>query len=104
MKTQWSLGLALAMAALAATAQTTAPSDTVPRGAPVVSDTAPPPAEDRDSSGAIVMDRAPLRVMPGSLAPGDTRSMGAGPKNPPKARSRDPEELRRPGAPGTTGK
>lgn len=78
MKTHLALGLAAALAALSAGAQTTAPSDTVPRGAPVVSDSAPPPAEDRDSSGAVVVDPA-RRAAPGVLERPETRSLGAGP-------------------------
>jgi hypothetical protein len=52
--------------------------------APVITDTAPPPPEDRNSMGAVIMMDEPVlaqreameRMMAG--AP-DTRSMGAGP-------------------------
>ncbi|RYF44210.1 MAG: hypothetical protein EOO25_00475 [Comamonadaceae bacterium] len=95
----WALALSAALAALAAGAQTSAPSDRVPRGAPVVSDAAPPPAEDRDSAGAIVIDRAPVRGQPRGAAPGDprpdTRSMGAsGPMEPAKPRLKEQKERR----------
>ena len=109
MHTHLLLGLAASLAALAAVAQT-APSETAPpvaRTPPVVSDVGPAPAEERDSAGAIVLDRSPLRPLPGSRARGDdTRAMGAGPAAPSqvrkgaKDRSGEQETLRRKGAGG----
>jgi hypothetical protein len=53
------LGTLLAAAALAQTA----PSRTMPQvAAPVVSDAAPLPAEDRSSTGAIVLEQSPVRA------------------------------------------
>lgn len=78
MHTPLLLGLAASLVALSAVAQT-APSETAPpvqRTPPVVSDVGPAPAEDRDSAGAIVLDRSAPRALPGS----DTRSMGAPPE------------------------
>jgi hypothetical protein len=70
----------LAAAALGAgsvLAQATAPSDTTPAARAlnpqVVSDVAPAPAEDRTSSGALVV--APVRAQRGN----PTATMGAGP-------------------------
>jgi hypothetical protein len=55
-------------------AQTTAPSQTAPALGPrVVSDVAPAPAEDRDSTGALVI--APVRAQRANA----TATMGAGP-------------------------
>jgi len=114
MHTHLLLGLAASLVALAATAQT-APSGTAPpvgRAPPVVSDVGPAPAEERDSAGAIVLDRSPLRL-PGSpqVRGDDTRSMGAGPAAPSQAqpkgardRAREQETLRRKGAAGLTEK
>lgn len=104
------LGLAASLAALAAMAQT-APSETAPpvsRAPAVVSDVGPAPAEDRDSAGAIVLDRSLARPMPGSPAGSDaTRSMGAGPavasqavRKGAKDRSTEQDALRRKGAAG----
>jgi hypothetical protein len=56
-------------------AQTTAPSQTTPAlNTQIVSDVAPPPAEDRASTGALVV--APVRAQ---RARGLTSTMGAGP-------------------------
>ncbi|MBA2675465.1 hypothetical protein [Ramlibacter sp.] len=72
------LGLAT-MFGGAALAQT---SPAVP-SPPVMTDTAPLPAQHRDSLGAIVMPQSPVLAQRGQLAPlaapVDTRSMGAGP-------------------------
>ena len=111
MHTRLLLGLAASLAALTALAQT-APSETAPpvaRTPPVVSDVGPAPAEERDSAGAIVLDRSPWRPLPGSRARSDdTRAMGAAPatatpsqlRNGAKDRAAEEEALRRKGAAG----
>ena len=54
---------ALGAAFVATAGAQTAPGASVPSpGAPVVTDAAPPPAEDRSSTGAIVLENAPVRA------------------------------------------
>ncbi len=43
-------------------AQTTAPAPTSPVSPPVVTDAGPPPAEDRSSAGAIVLDKSLVKA------------------------------------------
>ncbi|MES2937423.1 MAG: hypothetical protein V4864_07055 [Pseudomonadota bacterium] len=73
------LGLA-AMSVGVALAQTAAPA--VPSPA-VMTDTAPLPAQHRDSIGAVVLPESPVLAQRAQLAPlatpVDTRAMGAGP-------------------------
>ena len=89
--------LVTALVTTGALAQEPAPSRTAPgRSAPVVSDVGPPPAEDRDSPGAIVFGVAPPRPGDPALA---TRSMGAAPAKPAApARTRGDESLPKRGA------
>jgi hypothetical protein len=83
------LALGAATALLAAQAQT-APSAAVPgKTAPVVTDSAPPPPEDRSSTGAIVLEQSPVRAQreaqqDGSRSPERraTQIQGAGPLAP----------------------
>lgn len=75
---------------MAAAHAQTAPSSAVPgKNAPVVTDVAPAPPEDRSSTGAIVLDQAPVRAQreaqgrSGGAATGKpTQTQGAGPLPP----------------------
>lgn len=95
------LGPAVLVAALATTAVAQpAPSKTTPgRGAATVTDVGPPPAEDRDSMGAVVMGDPPPRLAGTGDAARATQTLGGAPA--PKAgpaRSRDSDALRKRGA------
>jgi hypothetical protein len=83
--------LVLTAAAITTTAQAqTAPSAAAPgKSAPVVSDSAPPPPEDRGSTGAIVLDPSPVRAVREAQTDGNrqgerkpTQTQGAGPLPP----------------------
>lgn len=97
------LGAAVLVAALATTAVAQpAPSKTSPgRGAATVTDVGPPPAEDRDSVGAIVMGAPPARLADTQRA---TQTLGAPPAPQveiapsPTRGSADSEALRKRGA------
>lgn len=71
-----------ALSAFGAVAQT-APSTSVPeRTAPVVTDAAPPPAEDRGSTGAIELEQSPVKAKKEAQAEAGrvpTQIQGAGP-------------------------
>lgn len=87
----WTLASAPALAQ-------TAPSSSVPgKSAPVVTDVAPPPPEDRSSTGAIVLEQSPVKAQRdaqreahGEAAQEEpaaaTRRLGAGPLTPGAAR------------------
>ena len=71
--------LAVAAAGALTTAQSqTAPSSTAPGKAPVVTDSAPAPPEDRSSTGAIVLEQSPVRAQREAQAE-DNRAAGRKP-------------------------
>jgi hypothetical protein len=103
---------ALAIAAAASVPAQTAPSQTVPaQNAPVVTDVAPPPAEERSSAGAVVLEKSRVSAARARTAvvraqrPA-TATMGAGRSRPRPADDAAAEAGMLPGrAPGSpTGK
>lgn len=112
--TRFAFPLLLALLSGAVLAQT-APSSTVPgKSAPVVTDVAPAPPEDRGSTGAIVLEQSPVKAKREAQAdaaqeqPTDTtRRLGAGTLTPGAAReglSRPAESSGSPPAEGTRAK
>ena len=94
-KTPKPLAVALVLTLLCApVVAQTAPSSSVPgKSAPVVSDVAPAPPEDRASTGAIVLEQSPVRAQREAQAeaeqgqtPAATGRLGAGPLTPGAAR------------------
>ena len=107
MKTfQLAIPILWALVSAPALAQT-APSGSVPgKSAPVVTDVAPAPPEDRSSTGAIVLEQSPVKAQREAQSeaareqPGEaTRRLGAPPLTPGAAR----EGLGREGAAGGSG-
>lgn len=108
MKTTNTLAAALLAALLSGPVLAqTAPSSSVPgKSGPVLTDVAPPPPEDRSSTGAIVLEQSPVKAQREAQAEAAqedpaaaTRRLGSGPLTPGAVREGLGRERDNPGGP-----